>query len=80
LRITNHKLKMEKYTATEWLFNKLWDEPKDKFNWFVLLKKAEKMEKEQIEDAYQQGYNNAYFNNPLSKEQYYKDTFKNKEI
>jgi len=71
---------MEKYTATEWLFNKLWDEPKDKFNWFVLLKKAEKMEKEQIEDAYQQGYNNAYFNNPLSKEQYYKDTFKNKEI
>ena len=67
---------MEKYTATEWLFNKLWDEPKDKFNWFVLLKKAEKMEKEQIEDAYQQGYNNAYFNNPLSKEQYYQDTFK----
>jgi len=71
---------MEKYTATEWLFNKLWDEPKDKFNWFVLLKKAEKMEKEQIEDAYQQGYNNAYFNNPLSKEQYYNETFKNKEI
>ncbi len=67
---------MEKYTATEWLFNKLWDETKDKFNWFVLLKKAEKMEKEQIEDAYQQGYNNAYFNNPLSKEQYYNETFK----
>jgi hypothetical protein len=67
---------MEKETATEWLFNKLWDEPRDKFNWFVLLKKAEKMEKEQIEDAYQQGYNNAYFNNPLSKEQYYQDTFK----
>jgi len=67
---------MEKETATEWLFNKLWDEPKDKFNWFVLLKKAEKMEKEQIEDAYQQGYNNAYFNNPLSKEQYYNETFK----
>ncbi len=67
---------MEKETATEWLFNQLWDEPKDKFNWFVLLKKAEKMEKEQIEDAYQQGYNNAYFNNPLSKEQYYQDTFK----
>lgn len=67
---------MEKETAIEWLFNKLCDEPKDKFNWFVLLKKAEKMEKEQIEDAYQQGYNNAYFNNPLSKEQYYQETFK----
>jgi hypothetical protein len=71
---------MEKQTVTEWLFDKLWDQPRDKFNWFVLLKKAEKMEKEQIEDAYQQGYNNAYFNNPLSKEQYYQDTFKNKEI
>ena len=67
---------MEKQTVTEWLFDKLWDQPKDKFNWFVLLKKAEKMEKEQIEDAYQQGYNNAYFNNPLSKEQYYQETFK----
>ena len=67
---------MEKQTVTEWLFDKLWDQPKDKFNWFVLLKKAEKMEKEQIEDAYQQGYNNAYFNNPLSKEQYYNETFK----
>ena len=67
---------MEKQTATEWLFDKLWDEPRDKFNWFILLKQAEKMEKEQIIDAYQQGYNNAYFNNPLSKEQYYQDTFK----
>jgi hypothetical protein len=67
---------MEKQTATEWLFDKLWDEPRDKFNWFVLLKQAEKMEKQQIIDAYQQGYNNAYFNNPLSKEQYYQDTFK----
>jgi hypothetical protein len=67
---------MEKQTVTEWLFDKLWDQPRDKFNWFVLLKQAEKMEKEQIEDAYQQGYNNAYFNNPLSKEQYYQETFK----
>ena len=34
------------------------------------------MEKEQIIDAYQQGFNNAYFSNPLSKEQYYNETFK----
>lgn len=33
-------------------------------------------EKQQIIDAYQQGYNNAYFANPLNKEQYYKQTFK----
>ena len=33
------------------------------------------LEKQQIIDAYQQGFNNAYFNNPLSKEQYYNETF-----
>jgi hypothetical protein len=36
---------------------------------------AIEMEKQQIIDAYQQGFNNAYFGNPLSKEQYYNETF-----
>jgi hypothetical protein len=67
---------MEKETATEWLFKQLWEEPKDKFTWNAILSKAKEMEKKQIIDAYQQGYNNAYFNNPLSKEQYYNETFK----
>jgi hypothetical protein len=67
---------MEKETATEWLFKQLWEEPKDKFTWNTILSKAKEMEKQQIIDAYQQGYNNAYFNNPLSKEQYYNETFK----
>jgi hypothetical protein len=71
---------MEKETATEWLFKQLWEEPKDKFTWNAILIKANKMFEHEIVDAYQQGYNNAYFNNPLSKEQYYQDTFKNKEI
>lgn len=26
-------------------------------------------------DSYQQGYNNAYFSNPIGKEEYYKETF-----
>jgi hypothetical protein len=34
------------------------------------------LEKKQIIDAYQQGFNNAYSSNPLSKEQYYNETFK----
>ena len=42
------------------------------------FKQAKEMEKEQIINAYQQGYNNAYFANPLNKEQYYNQTFKNK--
>jgi hypothetical protein len=66
---------MEKQTATEWLFDKLWDEPRDKFNWFVLLKQAEKMEKEQIIQAYyQNGWNDN--DNEHNAEQYYKETFK----
>ena len=45
----------QKQTAVEWLFHKLWDEPKDKFTWYSLLKKAKEMEREQIEDAFQDG-------------------------
>jgi hypothetical protein len=40
-----------------------------------VINDAKEMEKQQIIDAYQQGFNNAYFSNPLSKEQYYKQTF-----
>jgi hypothetical protein len=39
---------------------------------------ANEMFKQEIVDAYQQGFNNAYFSNPLTKEQYYNETFKNK--
>ena len=42
------------------------------------IEQAKEMEKQQIMNAYQQGFNNAYFNNPLYKEQYYKETFRNK--
>ena len=42
-------------TAVEWLFRQLWDEPKDKFTWYAILKQAEAMEKEQIEDAWTDG-------------------------
>jgi hypothetical protein len=66
---------MQKETATEWLFNKLWDEPKDKFNWFVLLKKAEKMEKEQIIDAYIEASENPALILE-DAEDYYNETFK----
>ena len=38
-----------KETAVEWLFHQLWEEPKDKFTWYAILKKAKEMEKEQTE-------------------------------
>lgn len=35
-------------TAVEWLFHQLWEEPKDKFTWYAILKEAKEMEKKQI--------------------------------
>ena len=31
-------------TSIEWLFNELWETPKDKFTWYSILKKAKEME------------------------------------
>jgi hypothetical protein len=41
------KSKMEKQTAVQWLFQNLWEEPKDKMTWYAILDKAKEMEKEQ---------------------------------
>lgn len=38
--------------ATEWLFNQLWDTPKDKLTWYALLEQAKEIEKQQMIDAY----------------------------
>jgi hypothetical protein len=38
---------MEKQTAVEYLFEQLWDAPKDKFVWQSILKKAKEMEEKQ---------------------------------
>ena len=75
---------MSKQTATEWLFKKLWDEPKDKLTWYAILKQAEEMHKEQIIDARVhgicEGIDIGYkpITEDISKnhEQYYNKTFK----
>ena len=43
-------------TAVEWLFHKLWEEPKDKLTWYTILEKAKEMEKEQIIDSHDAAY------------------------
>ena len=64
-------------TSTEWLFEKLWDEPKDKLTWYAILEQAKEMEKQQIIQAYyQNGWNDN--DNEHNAEQYYNKTFKNK--
>ena len=35
------------------------------------------IEEEQISNAYKKGYNNSYFKNPKTSEEYYNETFKN---
>lgn len=37
-----------KQTATEYLFEKLWNTPKDKFNWYYYLTKANKIEESNL--------------------------------
>jgi hypothetical protein len=66
-------------TSIEWLFKQLWEEPKDKFTWYVILTKAKEMEKEQIIDAFWNGDNSDCTSEQNTKEfaeQYYNETFK----
>jgi hypothetical protein len=62
----------------------LWNEPKDKFVWYALLKKAKSMEKEQMEDFHKWMVKNDtrklaekyfHFTDSDMLEQYYKETY-----
>jgi hypothetical protein len=70
-----------KQTSTEWLFEKLWETPKDKLTWYAILAEAKEIEKQQIIDAYREGcFDNILDENTdkVRAEQYYTETFKNK--
>jgi len=72
---------MEKETSIEWLFNQLWDEPKDKFTWNAILSKAKEMHKAEIIDAFANGDTSDCLTEQDAKqfgEQYYNETFKKK--
>ena len=45
-----------KQTATEFLFEKLWDSPKDKLTWHSILEQAKEMDKNNIINAAARGY------------------------
>ena len=64
-----------KQTAVEFLEKKIKKYPTLYFLMCLWFDEAKEMENQQIIDAYQQGFNNAYFSNPLSKEQYYNEKF-----
>ena len=62
-----------KQTAIDWLFTKIWDEPKDKLTWFAIFQSAKEMEKEQIKNAFIEGEHQQGFEGEAEK--YYKETY-----
>ena len=45
-----------KITAVQWLFQNLWEEPKDKMTWYAILDEAKDMERDQIEQAHEDAF------------------------
>ena len=68
-------------TATKWLFDKLWEMPKDKTTWCAILKQAEEMHKHQVKMAHQIGWVTCIEHSkgfdvfPKDSEIYYNDRF-----
>lgn len=66
---------MKKETAVDWMFDQLWETPKDKLAWFKILSNAKEIEKEQIEDAYWDGI---FYGEFLDGQGYYNENYGNK--
>jgi hypothetical protein len=67
---------VRKQTAVDYLFQELWDRPKDKLTWNVLLKYAKDMEEGQIAVAYSTGTLDGVTQNFTNGYSYYEKTYK----
>ena len=68
---------MKKQTAVEWLHD-TWGNYPDSWSWELIQKwfaKAKAMEKEQIEEAYDEGKFDQYYYTAKEPEQYYNETY-----
>lgn len=63
-------------SAVDYLFEQLWEQPKDKLTWYAILKKAKAKEKRQMKKAYNHDRPNltCYENGSAFKE-YYEKTY-----
>jgi hypothetical protein len=61
-------------TSIELLFNKLWEEPKDKLTWNSILEEAKEMHKKEIINSFNDGRK---WNNSWVGETYYKELYEN---
>jgi hypothetical protein len=59
-------------TSLNWLFEKLWDLPKDKFTWYCVLEESKEMHKKEIINAYKA---DSFHVALEDAEQYYQETF-----
>jgi hypothetical protein len=67
-----------KQTATDWMFDQLWETPKDKLAWFKILMDAKEIEKEQRIEFANSFYDECgmqYGGLEKSAEQYYNETY-----
>ena len=64
-----------KQTATEYLFEKLWATPKDKFTWQMILREAKNKERRQIEEAFI--VCNCAKSSRFDAKKYYQQTYEN---
>lgn len=67
-----------KQTAVQWFAVKvmyLKMNPKEVFDFLQWLEEAKEMEKEQMKDAFDNGYHIGYFDRNYNLEQYYKETY-----
>jgi hypothetical protein len=65
---------MEKQTAVEWLFEQLWDTPKDKLTWHTILKKAKEMEEQRMFEFWNGGIDCT--EGGVCFDRYYNETYK----
>jgi hypothetical protein len=67
-----------KQTSVDWMFDQLWETPKDKLAWFKILMEAEEMYKEQMIE-----FSNSFYDECVmeggslnqSAEEYYNETY-----
>lgn len=78
MKYTGNKIMEKKQTSVDVLFERLWDTPKDKWEWNAVLKEVREMHKQEMKDA---ALNDVTKNAGLRKlfekqfEEYYTNTF-----
>ena len=65
-------------TAIDWLFQQLWETPKDKLTWYSILKEAKAMKKEQIINTFKEAQVLVVLDDTKRAEQYYNETYESK--